>query len=86
MIVGSIHGRSKRRDIDCGCAAGCNGGNDRSTIFRDLSNYLCKKMIETTTMAEREENVYGKQCYAGKFGIRGVGFDIEDGALGMGYR
>ncbi|CAF4167424.1 unnamed protein product, partial [Rotaria magnacalcarata] len=35
-------------------------------------------------MAEREENVYGKQCYAGKFGIRGVGFDIEDGALGMG--
>ncbi|CAF4956930.1 unnamed protein product, partial [Rotaria magnacalcarata] len=41
-------------------------------------------MIETTTMAEREENVYGKQCYAGKFGIRGVGFDIEDGALGMG--
>ncbi|CAF3594282.1 unnamed protein product [Rotaria socialis] len=44
---------------------------------------LCKKMIETTTMVEHVENEYCKQCYAGKFGIRGVEFGIEDGALGM---
>ncbi|CAF4043048.1 unnamed protein product, partial [Rotaria magnacalcarata] len=44
---------------------------------------LCKKTLEAMTMAEHEGNVYCKQCYARKFGIRGVGFGIGAGALGM---
>lgn len=44
---------------------------------------LCKKMLEPMTMAEHEGNVYCKQCYGRKFGIRGVGFGIGAGALGM---
>jgi len=44
---------------------------------------LCKKMLEAMTMAEHEGNVYCKQCYSRKFGIRGVGFGIGAGALGM---
>ena len=40
-------------------------------------------MLEPTTMAEHEGNVFCKQCYARKFGIRGVGFGIGAGALGM---
>ncbi len=35
------------------------------------------------TMAEHEGNVYCKQCYGRKFGIRGVGFGIGAGALAM---
>ena len=35
------------------------------------------------TMAEHEGNVFCKQCYSRKFGIRGVGFGIGAGALGM---
>ena len=44
---------------------------------------LCKKMLEPMTMAEHEGNVYCRQCYGRKFGIRGVGFGIGAGALGM---
>jgi hypothetical protein len=44
---------------------------------------LCKKTLEAMTMAEHEGNVYCKQCYSRKFGIRGVGFGIGAGALGM---
>lgn len=44
---------------------------------------LCKKMLEAMIMAEHEGNVYCKQCYARKFGIRGVGFGVGAGALGM---
>ena len=40
-------------------------------------------MLEAMTMAEHEGNVYCKQCYSRKFGIRGVGFGIGAGALGM---
>lgn len=34
-------------------------------------------------MAEHEGNVFCKQCYSRKFGIRGVGFGVGAGALGM---
>jgi cysteine/glycine-rich protein len=44
---------------------------------------LCKKTLEAMTMAEHEGNVFCKQCYARKFGIRGVGFGVGAGALGM---
>jgi hypothetical protein len=40
-------------------------------------------MLEAMTMAEHEGNVYCKQCYARKFGIRGVGFGVGAGALAM---
>lgn len=57
----------------------------RSLIFFSLpsSTGLCKKMLESTTLAEHEGNVYCKQCYSRKFGIRGVGFGVGAGALGM---
>ncbi len=34
-------------------------------------------------MAEHDGDLYCKQCYTRKFGIRGVGFGIGAGALGM---
>ena len=44
---------------------------------------LCKKSLEITTLAEHDGDVYCKQCYTRKFGIRGVGFGMGAGALGM---
>ena len=44
---------------------------------------LCKKSLEVPTMAEHDGDLYCRQCYARKFGIRGVGFGIGAGALGM---
>ncbi|CAF3802663.1 unnamed protein product [Rotaria sp. Silwood1] len=44
---------------------------------------LCKKMLEVPTLAEHEGDIYCRQCYTRKFGIRGVGFGIGAGALGM---
>ncbi|UJR14382.1 hypothetical protein I4U23_001378 [Adineta vaga] len=44
---------------------------------------LCKKMLEISNVAEHDGDVYCKQCYTRKFGIRGVGFGIGAGALGM---
>ncbi|CAF3203197.1 unnamed protein product [Rotaria socialis] len=44
---------------------------------------LCKKMLEPMTVTEHEGNLFCKQCYARKFGIRGVGFGIGAGALAM---
>lgn len=35
------------------------------------------------TMAEHDGNVFCKQCYSRKFGIRGVGFGVGAGALAM---
>ncbi|CAF3224385.1 unnamed protein product [Rotaria sp. Silwood2] len=58
-----------------------------SNVYFDFSKKkwkgLCKKMLEPMTMAEHEGNVYCKQCYGRKFGIRGVGFGIGAGALAM---
>jgi hypothetical protein len=34
-------------------------------------------------MAEHNGDLYCRQCYTRKFGIRGVGFGIGAGALGM---
>ena len=44
---------------------------------------LCTEILEPTNMAEHEGNVFSTQCYARKFGIRGVGFGVGAGALGM---
>ncbi|CAF1087596.1 unnamed protein product [Adineta steineri] len=44
---------------------------------------LCKKALEAMTMAEHDGNVFCKQCYARKYGIRGVGFGVGAGALAM---
>ncbi|CAF3866207.1 unnamed protein product [Rotaria sp. Silwood2] len=44
---------------------------------------LCKKMLESTTLAEHEGNLFCKQCYARKFGPKGVGFGGGAGTLGM---
>ncbi len=34
-------------------------------------------------MAEHDGDLYCRQCYTRKYGIRGVGFGIGAGALGM---
>lgn len=36
-----------------------------------------------TNVCEHDGEVFCKQCYTRKFGIRGVGFGIGAGALGM---
>jgi cysteine/glycine-rich protein len=51
--------------------------------FQFINLALCKKSLEVTTLAEHDGDVYCKQCYNRKFGIRGVGFGIGSGALGM---
>ncbi|CAF4268949.1 unnamed protein product [Rotaria socialis] len=51
------------------------------TIWKFLA--LCKKSLEVTTVSEHDGDLYCKQCYTRKFGIRGVGFGIGAGALGM---
>jgi hypothetical protein len=40
-------------------------------------------MLEIQTVAEHDGDIFCKQCYTRKFGIRGVGFGIGAGALGM---
>jgi hypothetical protein len=54
-----------------------------SILIFEKSKGLCKKMLEAMTMAEHDGNVFCKQCYARKYGIRGVGFGVGAGALGM---
>ncbi|CAF0724506.1 unnamed protein product [Brachionus calyciflorus] len=44
---------------------------------------LCKKMLESTTVAEHEGLVYCKQCYGRKFGPKGYGFGGGAGCLSM---
>ena len=44
---------------------------------------LCKKSLEITNMSEHDGDLYCRQCYSRKYGIRGVGFGIGAGALGM---
>lgn len=39
--------------------------------------------MEITNLSEHDGDLYCKQCYTRKFGIRGVGFGIGAGALGM---
>ena len=68
-----------RRVID---AVGLPGKQNRVSV-KIFFEGLCKKMLEAMTMAEHEGNVFCKQCYARKFGIRGVGFGVGAGALAM---
>ncbi|CAF1107339.1 unnamed protein product [Didymodactylos carnosus] len=44
---------------------------------------LCKKMLESTTVAEHDGNLFCKQCYARKYGPKGCGYGVGAGALGM---
>jgi len=40
-------------------------------------------MLEAMTMATHEGNLFCKQCYARKYGLRGVGFGQGAGTLAM---
>ncbi len=51
--------------------------------FKLINLGLCKKSLEIPTMAEHDGDLYCKHCYNRKFGIRGVGFGIGAGTLGM---
>jgi hypothetical protein len=44
---------------------------------------LCKKMLESTTLAVHEGNIFCKQCYGRKFGPKGYGFGGGAGCLSM---
>ncbi|XP_019639853.1 PREDICTED: cysteine and glycine-rich protein 2-like isoform X2 [Branchiostoma belcheri] len=44
---------------------------------------MCNKMLDSTTVAEREDSLFCKTCYGKKFGPKGVGFGQGAGALGM---
>lgn len=44
---------------------------------------LCNKMLDSTSCAEHEKQLYCKTCYGRKYGPKGVGFGIGAGALSM---
>lgn len=44
---------------------------------------MCKKMLESTTVAEHEGQVFCKVCYGRKFGPKGYGFGGGAGCLSM---
>nr|AAW27699.1 SJCHGC02224 protein [Schistosoma japonicum] len=44
---------------------------------------LCNKMLDSTTVAEHEGEVYCKTCHGRKFGPKGYGFGGGSGALNM---
>ncbi|KER31853.1 LIM domain protein [Opisthorchis viverrini] len=44
---------------------------------------LCNKMLDSTTVAEHEGEVFCKQCHGRKFGPKGYGFGGGAGALNM---
>jgi len=52
-------------------------------LFLRINLGLCKKTLEIPTLAEHDGDLYCKQCYTRKFGIRDVGFGIGAGTLGM---
>jgi hypothetical protein len=51
--------------------------------FHLIKKGLCKKMLESTTVAEHEGQVFCKQCYGRKFGPKGYGFGGGAGCLSM---
>lgn len=56
------------------------------SLFYSISMFnlgLCKKALDVTNVCEHDGELFCKQCYTRKFGIRGVGFGIGAGALGM---
>ncbi|KAI0986958.1 hypothetical protein GJ496_007756 [Pomphorhynchus laevis] len=44
---------------------------------------LCKRMLESTTLAVFENNIFCKHCYMRKYGPKGYGFGVGAGVLGM---
>uniref|UniRef100_A0A8R1U2E3 LIM zinc-binding domain-containing protein n=1 Tax=Onchocerca volvulus TaxID=6282 RepID=A0A8R1U2E3_ONCVO len=44
---------------------------------------LCNKLLDSTTVAPHEAELYCKQCHGRKFGPKGVGFGLGAGALTM---
>ena len=55
----------------------------KAIFFIFFSKGLCKKMLESTTVAEHEGQVFCKQCYGRKFGPKGYGFGGGAGCLSM---
>lgn len=46
--------------------------------------HSCKKRMDSTTVTEREDEIYCKSCYGKQFGPKGIGFGIGAGSLTMG--
>ena len=44
---------------------------------------LCRKMLESTTLAEHEGQIFCKTCYARRYGPKGYGFGGGAGMLCM---
>uniref|UniRef100_A0A146UB53 Cysteine and glycine-rich protein 1 n=1 Tax=Fundulus heteroclitus TaxID=8078 RepID=A0A146UB53_FUNHE len=44
---------------------------------------LCKRSLESTTLAVFESNIFCKHCYSRKYGPKGYGFGVGAGVLGM---
>merc|ERR1712079_228601 len=44
---------------------------------------LCSKRVDSTTLCEREGEIYCKACYGRNFGPKGFGFGIGAGTLQM---
>lgn len=44
---------------------------------------LCNKRLESTSLCEKENELYCKTCYARNFGPKGYGYGVGAGTLGM---
>lgn len=44
---------------------------------------MCQKMLDSTTLAEHDGDIFCRQCYGRKFGPKGYGFGGGAGALSM---
>ncbi len=52
--------------------------------FYSIENIgLCRKMLESTTLAEHDGQIFCKQCYGRQFGPKGYGFGGGAGCLSM---
>ncbi|XP_054761857.1 cysteine and glycine-rich protein 1-like isoform X1 [Lytechinus pictus] len=45
--------------------------------------FLCDTGLDSKTVSPHDDELYCKKCHARKFGIKGIGFGIGGGALGM---
>ena len=44
---------------------------------------MCNKMLDSTTVAHHDLELYCKQCHGRKYGPKGYGFGGGSGTLGM---
>ena len=44
---------------------------------------VCRKRVDSSTLCEKQNDIYCKSCYGKNFGPKGIGFGIGAGTLQM---